>query len=105
MISRVYTSRFGNGTVIRHGWNLNRGGTEKSTRYQVQYPVENPPKVNRTVQWKSGKSDVRNVQQKKERTVVSTQNLVFINKYVSGGYDQISCQVKFLSYLNLHAAY
>ncbi len=54
VISRVYTLRFGN---------LNRGGTEKSTRYQVLYPVENPPKVNRTepyravpcrtLQWKS----------------------------------------------------
>ncbi len=45
LISRVYTSRFGNGTdrleppaeVVL-----------KSTRYQVLYPVENPPKVNRT---------------------------------------------------------
>ncbi len=35
--------------MVRFAWNLNRGGTEKSTTYQVLYPVENPPKVNRTV--------------------------------------------------------
>ncbi len=42
VISRVYTSRF---VTVRIAWNLGRGGTKK---YQVQYPVENPPKVNRT---------------------------------------------------------
>ncbi len=25
-------------------WKLGQGGTKKSTRYQVLYPVENPPK-------------------------------------------------------------
>ncbi len=44
VISRIYTSRFGNGTFA---WNLNRGGTEK--KYQVLYPVENSPKVNHTM--------------------------------------------------------
>ncbi len=44
VISRVYTSRFGNGLVRlepqpRWYWK----------KYQVLYPVENPPKVNRTV--------------------------------------------------------
>ncbi len=34
-----------------------------------------------------------NVQPKIEHTVVSTQNLEFINMDVSGGYDQISRQV------------
>ncbi len=34
--------------TVRFAWNLVRGGTKKSTRYQVLYPVENPPKVNRT---------------------------------------------------------
>ncbi len=43
-----------------------------------------------------------NVRPKFGRTVVSTQNLEFINMDVSGGYDQISPQVwarvrKFLS--------
>ncbi len=50
-----------------------------------------------------------NVWQKIGCTVVSTQNLEFINMDVSGGYDQISRLVsarvrKFLSYLNLRAA-
>ncbi len=31
--------------TVRIAWNPGRGGTKK---YQVQYPVENPPKVNRT---------------------------------------------------------
>ncbi len=34
--------------MVQFAWNLNRGGTEKSTRYQVLYQVENPPKVCRT---------------------------------------------------------
>ncbi len=34
--------------MVRFAWNLGRGGTKKSTRYQVLYPVENPPKVRRT---------------------------------------------------------
>ncbi len=33
--------------TVRFAWNLNRGGTEKTTEYHVLYPVENPPKVNR----------------------------------------------------------
>ncbi len=46
MISRVYTLYFGNDTdhlEPRPRW------YQKSTRYLVLYPVENPPKVNRTV--------------------------------------------------------
>ncbi len=46
VISRVYTSRLGNGTdrfEPRPRW------YENSIRYQVQYPVENPLKLNRTV--------------------------------------------------------
>ncbi len=45
VISRVYTSRFGNGTARLEP----RGGTKKvpGTRYS------NPPNVNRTMQWKS----------------------------------------------------
>ncbi len=47
--------------TVRLAWNLDRSGPKKSIRYQVQYPVENPPKVNRTVlcrtmQWKSATS-------------------------------------------------
>ncbi len=34
-----------------------------------------------------------NIHKKIERAVVSMQNLEFINMDVSGGYDQISCQV------------
>ncbi len=35
--------------MVRFACNLNRGGTEKSTRYQVLDPVENTPKVSCTV--------------------------------------------------------
>ncbi len=35
--------------IVQFAWNLSRGGTEKSTRYQVLYPVERPEKVNHTV--------------------------------------------------------
>ncbi len=49
-----------------------------------------------------------NVRPKIGRTVVSTQNLEFINMDVSGGYEQISRQVwarvRFWVSLNLRAA-
>ncbi len=58
VISRVYTSRFGNGTVR---WNLDRSGTKKvsGTRYSTQWktpqkwtvPYRTVPY--RTMQWKS----------------------------------------------------
>ncbi len=34
--------------AVRLTWNLSRGGTKRSTRYHVLYPVENPPKLSRT---------------------------------------------------------
>ncbi len=48
VISRVYTSHFGNGMARlepqpRWSWK----------KYQVLYPVENPSKVSHTMQWKS----------------------------------------------------
>ncbi len=48
VISRVYTSRFGNGTD-----RLEPRPKVVLKKYQVLYPVENPPKVNRTMQCKS----------------------------------------------------
>ncbi len=48
VISRVYTSRFGNSTV-----RLEPQPRWYYKKYQVLYPVENSPKVSRTVQWKS----------------------------------------------------
>ncbi len=46
--------------MVRLACNLGRGGTKKSSRYQVLYPVENPPKIEpfwsvpcRAMQWKS----------------------------------------------------
>ncbi len=53
VISRVYTSRFGNGTAR---WNLDRSGTKKvsGTRYSTQWKTPQKWTVPcRTMQWKS----------------------------------------------------
>ncbi len=47
VISRVYSSRLGNGTG-----SLGTSAEVVLKKYRVLHPVENPPKVNRTVPWK-----------------------------------------------------
>ncbi len=51
--------------MVRIAWNLGRGGTKKSTRYQVPYPVEKPPKVNRTVPYHA-------VEKRHKKTICNT---------------------------------
>ncbi len=71
VISRVYTSRFGNGTAR---WNLDRSGTKK---YQVPgtVPSGKPPKSEpyrtvpcRTMQWKSATSAAIFIRQRQNQT-------------------------------------